>query len=211
MMEKSKKALLLTLALVFIGMFLIASVFATKVYTGNVYHASPSVVQTYKSYDNNEIVNTPVKTIQAKQIQTRPVQTYYLNKHEDSCDKSYYYDCNYDSTYDWNYDPYYYYDQAYNKKPVSTIHYTQYGIEKTRDNLFGDYVKDYSVYVTNRGETGRYFTVTYNLENKRGKEFSQSVTKYLKAGEKRKFDYKDIQFEKNEILDWNYDIIPEQY
>jgi hypothetical protein len=211
-MEKGKKTLLLTLALVFIGMLLIASVFASKEYTGSIYHVSPSVVQTYKSYNSED--TTPYKTtpIIANHIQTRPIQTYYLNKHEDACDKTHYYsDCNYDSIYDWNYDPYYYYDQEYDRKPVSILHYTQYGIEKTRDNLFGDYVKDYSVYVTNRGETGRYFTVTYNFENKRGQEFSQSVTQYLKAGEKRTFVYKDIQFEKNEILDWNYDIIPEQY
>jgi hypothetical protein len=122
-----------------------------------------------------------------------------LNKHEDSCDNTLYY-------IGWNY------NQCYTENEIdNSIHYTQYGIEKTRDNLFGDYVKDYSVYVTNRGETGRYFTVKYNFKNKRGQEFSQSVTQYLKAGEKRTFVYKDIQFEKNEILDWNYDIMPEQY
>jgi len=198
-MEKSKKALLLTLALVFIGMFLVASVFATKVYTGNIYHASPSVVQTYKSYNSDELINTPMKAIKSKSVQTIPIQTYYLNKHEDSCDNTHYY-------YGLNY------NKCYLENDIdNSIYYTQSGIEKTRDNLFGDYVKDYSVYVTNRGETGRYFTVTYNLENKRGQEFSQSVTQYLKAGEKRTFDYKDIQFEKNEILDWNYDITPEQY
>ena len=198
-MKKSKKALLLTLALVFIGMLLIASVFATKVYTGNIYHASPSVVQTYKSYNSDEVTNTPMKVVKAKPVQTVPIQTYYLNKHEDSCDNTLYY-------IGWNY------NQCYTENEIdNSIHYTQYGIEKTRDNLFGDYVKDYSVYVTNRGETGRYFTVKYNFKNKRGQEFSQSVTQYLKAWEKRTFVYKDIQFEKNEILDWNYDIMPEQY
>jgi hypothetical protein len=192
-MEKSKKALFLTLALIFIGMFLIASVLAAKEYTGNVYHASPQIVQTYKSYNTNEITNFQVKA----------VQTYYLNKHEDAIPHTYN-NINYYSRTDNT-------DRTHNQVIDNSIHYTQYGTETTRDNLFGDYVKEYSAYVTNRGDTGRYFTVTFNLENKNGDWFSQSVTQYLKTGEKRQFLYKDIQYEKNEILDWNYDIAPVKY
>lgn len=213
-MEKGKKTLLLTLALVFIGMLLIASVFASKEYTDSIYHASPSVIQTYKSYSSED--TTPYKTtpliakpIQVRPIQTRPVQVYYLDKNEHKTCRSYGYGCYY-NYYEYNErDDYYYGD---NEREVdTTIHYTQYGIEKTRDNLFGDYVKEYSTYVTNRGETGRYFTVNFNFENKRGQEFSQSMTKYLKAGEKKNFVYKDIQYERNEIIDWDYDILPERY
>lgn len=198
-MEKSKKTLLITLALVFFGILLLASVYATKEYTGNIYHANPQVVQTYKSYNSDEIVNIPVKTVQTKPIQTRPIQTYYLNKNENRICRSYGSHCYYN-----------YYDYQ-DPEIDNSIHYTQHGTETTRKGFLGDYVKEYSAYVTNTGQTGRYFTVTFNLEDKRGQEFSQSVTQYLKTGERKKFVYRDIQYERNEIIDWNYDIIPEVY
>ncbi|MCX6751084.1 MAG: hypothetical protein NTZ83_06505 [Candidatus Pacearchaeota archaeon] len=93
---------------------------------------------------------------------------------------------------------------------VDTIHYTQYGTQESRKSFLGDYVKDYSVYVTNRGRTGRYFTVTFDFEDKNGYDFSESVTYYLRTGEKKKFVYRDIQYERNEILDWGYKIIPQR-
>ena len=94
---------------------------------------------------------------------------------------------------------------------VNTIHYTQYGNEKTRKNLFGDYVKEYSTYVTNKGVTGRYFTVVFELEDKNGYTFTQSVTQYLRTGERKRFVYRDIQYERNEILDWSYTIVPQRH
>jgi hypothetical protein len=97
------------------------------------------------------------------------------------------------------------------KHLVNRIHYAQYGDEKTRKNLFGDYVKEYSAYVTNRGVTGRYYTVVFELEDKNGYTFTQSVTQYLRTGEKKRFVYRDIQYERNEILDWSYTIVPQRH
>jgi hypothetical protein len=37
------------------------------------------------------------------------------------------------------------------------------------------------------------------------------MTQYLRDGERKKFDYKDIQFERHEITDWGYNIIEEDY
>ena len=88
--------------------------------------------------------------------------------------------------------------------------YTYYAYEDTRKSFWGDYVKEYSVYVTNRGRTGRYFTVVFELEDKNQYEFTQSVTQYLRTGEKKRFVYRDIQYEKNEILDWDYIIVPQK-
>jgi hypothetical protein len=94
---------------------------------------------------------------------------------------------------------------------VNTIQYTQYGNEKTRKSIFGDYVKEYSAYVKNRGVTGRYFTVVFKLEDNHGFTFTQSVTQYLRTGEQKRFVYRDIQYEQNEILDWSYTIIPQRH
>jgi hypothetical protein len=93
---------------------------------------------------------------------------------------------------------------------INKIHYTQYAFEDTRKSVFGDYVKEYSAYVTNKGRTGRDFTVVFTLEDKNGYEFTQSVTQYLRIGEKKKFVYRDIQYERDEILDWTYKVIPQR-
>ena len=193
-MDKTQKALFLTLALILVGIILIASVFATNSQKGEtsqtnspvqvsykVDQTTPQIVQNYNSYDygnnynyNPEITNSYVK----------PVQTYYRDKNEDITCNSYGVNCaDYKDEY----------------TEARTIHYSQYETETTRDNLFGDYVKEYSVYVTNRGEIGRYYTVKFNLEDKKGYEFSQSVTQYLKIGESKEF------------LNWDYNIIPENY
>ncbi len=101
------------------------------------------------------------------------------------------------------------------QKPSTThyekIRYTHYGYEDTRKGFLGDYVKEYTAYVTNRGKTGRYFTVVFTLKDKHGYEFTESVTQYLRTGERKRFVYRDIQYEENEILRWSYKVIPQQY
>jgi hypothetical protein len=192
-MEENRKTLLLTLALVFIGMLLLTSVFAAKEQTGGTPQTNSQVVQTYKSYGNhNQNYNNIYETTSKAQI--RPVRYTYSNNYNH---KGVYYTGIY---------------QSDNTRTVDTsIKYTQFGTEKTKKDFIGTYVKQYSVSVTNRGETGRYFTVTFNLEDKYGYDQGQSITQYLKAGENKKFVYKDIQFERNEILNWNYKITPENY
>ncbi len=88
--------------------------------------------------------------------------------------------------------------------------YDSYKSEKTKKSIFGDYIKEYSVQVRNKGYTGRYFTVIFELKDKNGFEFTQSVTQYLRDGESKKFVYKDIQYERHEILNWGYSIVPEK-
>ena len=70
----------------------------------------------------------------------------------------------------------------------------------------GTSVKEYTVEIKNLGETGNYFIVTFNLKDKYGFEKVESVTHYIKTKETRKFVYRDVQFEKNEILRWRYTI-----
>ena len=104
------------------------------------------------------------------------------------------------SSTSWNSNLYEKYNNA------NTPQYSYYGMEDTRRSFFGDYVKEYSAYVTNRGQIGRYYTVIFEFEDNHGFVFSQSVTKYLRKGESKRFVYRDIQYEQNEILDWNYRI-----
>lgn len=165
-------------------MLILTSVFASEDNKKEISKSnSYEVIQTSKSYNNNEIINSQVK----------PIQTSYLNKHEDK-----------------KYNPSrrrHYYGQTL----TNNFYYTHYSTEETRKNLFGDYVKEYSVSVINKGKTGKYFTVKFDLTDKKGYEFAQSVTQYLRTGEKKNFIYKDIQYEKNEILHWDYSITSENY
>jgi hypothetical protein len=97
----------------------------------------------------------------------------------------------------------------YYEKPV-TINYRQHATQETRKDFVGSYVKDYSVTIINKERTGKYFTVQFNFIDKNGYHFSQSMTQYLRDGERRDFDYKDIQFERHEITNWGYEIMPEK-
>jgi len=101
----------------------------------------------------------------------------------------------------------------YNHGEWNTIHpnYREYSGQERRKEFLGNYVQEYYVYVLNKERTGRYFTVVFYLEDKNGYEYSESITLYLRSGEKKKFAYRDIQFEKNEIVDWDYEVIPEEY
>lgn len=199
-MEKNKKTLLLTLAMIFIGIFLLASVFAMNEYNGKISQTTGSnyVVQTYRTSENYNGAYNGVYRVSynsAYGTQRTPTRIVYLN--------------NYNSNRIYYTGIY----QSGNTGPVidTSIKYTQYATQETRKDFIGTYVKEYSVSVTNWGKTGRYFTVTFNLEDKNGYESSQAVTQYLKGGENKKFVYKSIQFEKNEILNWNYDITPQNY
>jgi hypothetical protein len=110
-------------------------------------------------------------------------------------------------SYDYNYNR----DYSYVPRHISTVRYTQHAIQKTREDFVGSYVKDYIVTVSNKERTGRYYTVQFNFVDKNGYRFTQSMTQYLRDGERKKFDYKDIQFERHEITDWDYNIIEEDY
>ncbi len=101
-----------------------------------------------------------------------------------------------------------YYD--YWIKDIYNSNYREYSDQKVRKEFLGNYVQEYYVYILNKERTGRYFTVMFNFEDKNGYEYSESITKYIRAGEKKKFDYRDIQYERNEIVDWDYEVILER-
>jgi hypothetical protein len=190
-MKKNKKIFLLGLTSIFIGVFLLAPVFASESWgTENLQTKPVQISQIYKIHENQRIIHENSREVEG----TKSIRTHQLNKWDNR--PVYYYE-----------NPHQYYERAQvNKKNPS---YTQYGNQETRKSFLGDYIKEYSVYITNRERTGRYFTVKFNFEDKNGYEFSQSVTQYLRTGEKKKFVYKDLQYERNEILNWDYNIIPQ--
>lgn len=196
-MEKNKKTLWLTLILIFMGMFLLTFVVAFENDYRTVYQTNPNqVTQTYRVYENTKTTEViTYKTYENTKITEEVIITPKRTSHTNYCNYRTRYSC------DRNYYP-------YNREQINTIHYSQYGTQTSRKSFLGDYVKEYSAYVTNRGRTGRYFTVVFTFEDKNGYVFDQSVTQYLRTGEKKKFVYKDLQYERNEILDWSYTIVP---
>lgn len=84
--------------------------------------------------------------------------------------------------------------------------YSKKSYLKSKNGFLGTLVKEYTVEIKNLGRTGEYFIVTFNLKDKNGFERIESVTNYIKTGETEKFVYRDVQFEKNEILSWSYTI-----
>ncbi|MEK6833368.1 MAG: hypothetical protein AABY32_04950 [Nanoarchaeota archaeon] len=105
-----------------------------------------------------------------------------------------------------------YLHSTYYKNEEKRFHltYLEYEGQKTREEFLGNYVQEYYVYILNKERAGRYFTVVFEFEDKNGYEYSESITQYLRAGEKKKFAYRDIQSERNEIVDWDYEVIPEK-
>ncbi|GEM_PF-1787896 len=122
---------------------------------------------------------------------------------EDCCSQKDY--PKYTSYYSNNY--YYHYQlqtkSSYEKK-YTQKNYIEKSYVKTKKGFLGTYVKEYTVEIKNTGRTGEYFIVTFNLEDKNGFERKESVTNYIKTRETEKFVYRDVQFEKNEILHWDY-------
>lgn len=183
-MEKNTKSIKLFLVLALVGIFLMGSVAAFGD-REKVYQTSNSYnhfSQTHNSY-NNYGMNNRVST---------PTRTSYIIS--------------------WNDRPSYSCDGihcSYGKPTV--VNYKQHATQKTKEDFVETYIKEYSVSVTNKERTGRYYTVQFNFIDKNGYKFTQSMTQYLKDGERKKFDYKDIQFERHKITDWGYKIIEEDY
>jgi len=200
-MEKDKRIIELVLVLVFVGMLFFASIiiveYAKKetqqllVYQ-NIQLPSSYVINSYNLYNNyeiNYITVNPIRSIQIKSVSTKSIPTRIIH-----------------ST-DWRERNHYNYEE----RDINYPNYREYSGQERRKEFLGNYVQEYYVYVLNKERTGRYFIVTFELKDKNGYEYSESITQYLRSGEKKKFAYRDIQFEINEIVDWDYEVIPEEY
>jgi hypothetical protein len=99
-----------------------------------------------------------------------------------------------------------YYREPCQEEPKITRDYSYSSRKEQKEDFLGSYIAEYKVYVLNKENTGNYFTVTFNFKTQGGFEYSEAITQYLRARERKLFLYKDVQFERTEILSWSYDV-----
>ncbi len=78
-----------------------------------------------------------------------------------------------------------------------------------RQGIFDNEIYEFQVYVKNLDKYNGYFEVIYYFEDCQGREYSESVSKYIESKSLEKFNYISVGFEKN-ICKWSYKIIPEK-
>jgi len=186
-MEKDKKIMWIGLALTLIGVLLLAFIIISIDYKKESPRASTSqIINSYNTYTiNNYQVNQVMGYNTINPIVITPVK---VNCQTRTLDRTRY----------------------HYEEEVNYFDYRYYSGQDSRKGILGSYVQEYYVYVLNKERTGEYFTVVFELEDKNGYEYSESVTKYIRAGEKERFSYRDIQSERNEIVDWDYRVIAEE-
>ncbi|MGY4884728.1 MAG: hypothetical protein ACP5NZ_04085 [Nanobdellota archaeon] len=156
------------------------------------------------------LLTSPVNSLQSYDQRVYKIDSNY--KQERDYNQKTYYSCQEREIKKYqNYNRYPLFEHQNRKYiPTTRLSYTKDAYEDTRKGTFGDYVKEYVVDIRNTGDTGRYFTVKFELEHKNGYKYVQTVTRYLRGSEREKFVYRDTQYERNEILDWDYTIIPQK-
>lgn len=145
---------------------------------------------------------------QEKEKEIQSTQTAYIILEDPNYFNQVHNKYSYSDVYESQHEKYYehYREASETVQPQITGDFSYFGKEIARKEFLGNYVVEYQVYVLNKGNTGRYFTVTFNFKTQEGFEYSEAITQYLKAGEKKEFLYKDVQFERTEILSWSYKV-----
>jgi Na+-translocating ferredoxin:NAD+ oxidoreductase RnfG subunit len=134
-------------------------------------------------------------SVKQKEQEKEETQTTYI-----ILDSSYPSYRDYENLYERNYYEFYW------EKPERTNVYSYYSKKEQEKDFLGSYITKYIVSVLNKGNTGDYFAVVFNFKTQDGFEYSETITHYLRAGERKEFLYKDVQFERTEILRWGYEI-----
>ena len=117
------------------------------------------------------------------------------------------------NTYDYNYPKKNYYsswEKDYKTKYKNYLEYNTYSEHEIKKGILGNDVYRYYVYVKNQDSKSGYFTVKFYFKNYYNEIEIISITKYIKAKEKEKFFYQDINGDKYKYYKWNYKIIPEK-
>lgn len=89
------------------------------------------------------------------------------------------------------------------------LDYSYFGKTVKREGVFGNDVYEFQVYVKNKDSVGGYFRVVYSFEDCSGREFKESITKYIRAGEREKLVYTEVVGFEKEICDWDYKVVPD--
>lgn len=119
---------------------------------------------------------------------------------------------NYDSWEYWDYDKkkdYLEWKEKQEKAKKTKRHYDDFsssGIRK-KTKSFTSYVDEYSVYVKNEDPFAKYFKVVFLFEDhSESDDFDETETmvKYIRPGETKKFVFRDVHFERNHYDYWDY-------
>jgi hypothetical protein len=187
MENSTKKILVITLALLFIAIVLIALVSGWE------------KQKQQEKEKETQLTQTACIVVDS----SSPYHTDYEKYSTPTSDRGDYYSHDYNYQYEQNSN---YYEHYYPEEPRIIKDYSYSGKKEQEKDFLGSYITKYTVSVLNKGNTGNYFTVTFNFENQQGFEYSEAITQYLRAGERKEFLYKDVQFERTEILRWGYQV-----
>ena len=191
-MENRERIVELLLGLIFICILLLG-VFIVMNEPNKKSSSSNSVSNSYNTYNYN--------------YQDQTKRTGY----ESSRDVIYVKDVHHLGTYhhykDYDYKDRDYYD--YYSRNERSLRYSSYGKHTREKDFAGSYVDEFKVYVKNQDRKNGYFKVKFYFEDYDGNEFTETVTKYIRAGEREEIRFIDVQFEKYKYHDWRYKVIPD--
>jgi hypothetical protein len=179
---------LILVALLVIGVMLALNSSGFKT-SPNYSSSQPQVVNYYNEYTTNNYQNPSQTIAQGKVVYNYPEGVVYKK-----------YDVFWDNKYKWEEDE---------DLEERELDYSSYGKTVRREGVFGNRVYDFEVYVKNEDDFGGYFEVVYYLENCQGKKYIETITKYIRSGEKEKFVYTSLGFDK-EFCDWDYSVNPDE-
>ncbi|MFC1710622.1 hypothetical protein ACFLZJ_00475 [Nanoarchaeota archaeon] len=107
-----------------------------------------------------------------------------------------------------------YYDDYYRDrdKYYDDYDYLRYDADSDhdiREDMFGNRVDDFQVWVENRDHKSGYFTVKFYFTDYYGDKDTESVTHYIKAGDEKKFLYRDIHGDRDKYRRWEFKVTSE--
>ncbi len=103
-----------------------------------------------------------------------------------------------------NFDRKYYYEKR------DLLNYQSYGKHSREKTFFDNYRDEFRVYVVNKDYQGGYFEVEFYFCNYYDDCFSETMKKYISAGDEREFYYVDIHEGKYDYYNWEYKVFPDK-
>ena len=83
--------------------------------------------------------------------------------------------------------------------------FSSYGKHEKKKDAF-NYIDEYSVYVMNKDNVGKYFQVIFYFWDSSNIDDTESVERYIRAGETKKILLRDVHLERENYEKWSYDV-----
>lgn len=90
------------------------------------------------------------------------------------------------------------------------LDYSSYGEHEREETIFNNYRDEFRVYVVNKDYDGGYFKVKFYFCDYYDNCFSETIEKYIPAGEEEKFYYVDVHDGKYKYDEWGYKVFPDR-